>query len=257
MNYFFKDNLSVLVNEDTFTYIKSLPESYVDLIVLDPPYFLSSGGITNRAGRKASVNKGEWDNPNRINVEYFYNNLIKECKRILKREGTLWIFGTYHNIFLAGYYLKNYDFKILNNIAWIKENPAENLSKNVLTHANETIIWARRDKKSRHFYNYKEMFAEKNKQLTDVWITPTIDRKEKDYGYHPTQKPLALIKRIIRCSAKKDSIVLDPFVGSGTTVVACRQEGIKCIGIDKEKKYLSTAKKRLIRVNDNYIDKIY
>lgn len=256
MNYFYRDKLSALYLGDTFDYLSKLPNECVDLIILDPPYFLSNGGFSNKGGKKVSVNKGSWDNPNKVDVEKFYSRLIKECHRILKKNGTLWIFGTYHNIYLAGYLLNKYNFKVLNNVTWVKENPAENLSRRMLTHSSETIIWAKKVS-GIHVFNYEEMFIlNGNKQLTDVWFTPTISQKEKIFGYHPTQKPLALIKRILLCSAKKDFIVLDPFNGSGTTNVACKLLDIRCIGVEQSKKFINIAKKRILNVQENYIDEI-
>ncbi|MGQ5708928.1 DNA-methyltransferase [Lactobacillus sp. PSON] len=256
MNYFYRDKNSVLVLGDTFKCLNELPNSYIDLLIIDPPYFLSNGGFSNRNGKKVSVNKGDWDNPSKINVEKFYNKLIRESYRVLKKDGTLWMFGTYHNIYLAGYLLKKFDFRFLNNVTWVKKNPAENLSKRMLTHSSETIIWAKKNG-GRHIFNYNDIVSlNEGHQLTDVWITPTINKKEKKFGYHPTQKPLSLIKRIIQCSATADSIILDPFVGSGTTLVAARALNIRCIGIDQSKKYLKIAKRRLDNLTDNYYDLI-
>ena len=203
MNYFYRDDLSALLLGNTFDYLTKFPDEYVDLLILDPPYFLSNGGISNRGGKVVSVNKGSWDSAANIDVEQFYSRLIRECQRILKKDGTLWIFGTYHNIYLAGYLLKKYGFMFLNNVTWVKQNPADNLSHRMLTHSSETIIWAKKNG-GKHIFNYEDMFAlNGNKQLTDVWTTPTISQKEKIFGYHPTQNPLALIAVIAQCGGAR------------------------------------------------------
>ncbi|WEV51604.1 site-specific DNA-methyltransferase [Lactobacillus sp. ESL0731] len=256
MKEFYSDKLVTLFKEDAFNYLKSLANESIDLIVTDPPYFLSNGGFSNSGGKMVSVNKGKWDELDPDSAEQFYLELLKECKRVLKIDGTLWLFGTLHNIYLLGYLLNKNDFKILNNITWQKSNPAPNLSRRMFTHSTETILWARK-KDGKQYFNYDLMRAENNhKQMKDVWTTSTISRSEKRFGKHPTQKPLALLKRILEASSKPDYLILDPFIGSGTTAVAGKLLNRKVIGIDSSEEYLDIAVKRLRDYKNEKVGKI-
>lgn len=193
------------------------------------------------------VDKGEWDKT-KIGAEKFYRAFLTEAYRVLNDNGTIWIFGTMHNIYLVGYLLQSLNFKILNNITWQKENPAPNLSERMFTHSTETIIWAKKNMKSaKQIYN--SAYVKKityGDQMKDVWVTPTIERFEKKYGYHPTQKPLSIMKRIILTTTSKNSLILDPFVGSGTTCVAGKVLERRVIGVDSSRAYLEIARKRLV-----------
>ena len=191
------------------------------------------------------------------NAEEFYSKMIMEFYRVLKPNGTIWIFGTLHNIYTVGYLLKKFDFKILNNITWQKSNPAPNLSRKMFTHSTETILWAKKNNKQRYFFNYDLMRTENNhKQMKDVWTTSVINKSERRFGKHPTQKPLALLLRIIKASVDKDMVILDPFIGSGTTAVAADILNRKIIGIDNFKEYLDIAKKRVNDYKNERIGKI-
>ncbi|WEV37466.1 site-specific DNA-methyltransferase [Lactobacillus sp. ESL0677] len=256
MKEFYSDKLVTLFKEDAFNYLKSLADESIDLIVTDPPYFLSNGGLSNSGGKMVSVNKGKWDELDPDSAEQFYLKLLKECKRILKKDGTLWLFGTLHNIYLLGYLLNKNDFKILNNVTWQKSNPAPNLSRRMFTHSTETILWARK-KDGKQYFNYDLMRAENNhKQMKDVWTTSTISRSEKRFGKHPTQKPLALLKRILEASSKPDYLILDPLIGSGTTAVAGKLLNRKVIGVDSSEEYLDIAVKRLRDYKNEKVGKI-
>ena len=170
------------------------------MIFADPPYFLSNGGITCKSGQMVSVNKGEWDKKDNIDEIHDFNKAwIKEAKRILTEDGTIWVSGTYHNIYSLGMALQQYNFKILNNVVWYKKNPPPNLGCRTFTHSNETIIWAKKSVNSNHYFNYDLMKAmNKNKQMKDVWRVGPLSKDEKKHGKHPTQKPLKLLKRIIQ-----------------------------------------------------------
>lgn len=256
----FKTNDFCLYNADCLAVMARFPENYVDMIFADPPYMLSNNGFTCHAGRMVSVNKGKWDASKGFEEDLkFHEAWISECKRILKPEGTIWISGTLHSIYQTGYLLQKYNFHILNDIAWFKPNAAPNLSCTVFAHSHETLLWARKDKKARHTFNYKEMkegtFPEDKikvptKQMRSVWSIPTPNGDEKTFGKHPTQKPLNLMKRIVLASTKTNDIILDPFCGSGTTGIASFIIGDrKFIGIDFEKKYLDVAIKRYKKVS--------
>ena len=252
--YFHKDNF-VLYNADCLQILQQLPENSIDMIFADPPYNLSNGGFTCHAGRAVSVNKGTWDTSNGFKKDFeFHLNWIKACKRVLKPEGTIWISGTYHSIYECGFALQDEGYKILNDIAWYKPNASPNLSCRYFTASHENLIWAKKDKKAKHIFNYDEMregswendfIKRPNKQMRSVWAINTPNSWEKKFGKHPTQKPFELLKRIILASTKKGDVVLDPFTGSSTTGLAAIKYGRKFVGIDTENKYLDLSKKRL------------
>lgn len=252
---YYKTSDFCLYNDDCIEIMAKIPDNYVDMIFADPPYLLSNNGITCYAGKMVSVNKGEWDKSNGFeNDLLFHEKWLSECRRILKPEGTIWISGTMHNIYQTGFLLQKLNFHLLNDIIWYKPNAAPNLACKTFAHSHETILWAKKDKKVRQTFNYEKMktgnFPEDklkvpNKQMRSVWSIPTPTNQEKEFGKHPTQKPLALLKRIIIASTKENDIILDPFNGSGTTGVACKLIGArKYIGIDINRDYLELSKKR-------------
>jgi site-specific DNA-methyltransferase (adenine-specific) len=228
--------------------MNSFPEKSIDLIFADPPYNLSNDGFTVHAGKRVSVNKGEWDKSQGIAEDFqFHFNWIEACKRVLKDSGTIWISGTYHSIYACGYALQSQDWRILNDISWFKPNAAPNLGCRMFTASHETILWASKSKKAKHTFNYEDMkngnfpsdsIKKPGKQMRSVWVVGTPKANEKKFGKHPTQKPVELLKRIILASSNKDDLVMDPFAGSGTTGVAAVSLGRNFIGIDKDATYL-------------------
>ncbi|GHV82924.1 methyltransferase [Spirochaetia bacterium] len=254
-----KDNRidkACLFNCDCLEILSLLPENSIDTIFADPPYMLSNNGITCQNGKMVSVNKGRWDKSKGfIEDTNFHDEWIKACRRVLKPEGTIWISGTYHSIYQCGYVLQKNDFHILNDITWYKPNASPNLSCRFFTASHETLLWARKDTKAKHTFNYELMkngffpedkLKKENTQMRSVWSIPTPKNEDKEYGKHPTQKPLALLERIIAASTKENDVVLDPFCGSGTTGVACQSIGGRYfIGIEIDKTYFDIAKKRL------------
>lgn len=258
--YFQKNNF-VLYNEDCLKILEQLPENSIDMVFADPPYNLSNGGFSVYAGQRVSVNKGEWDKSNGFEDDYsFHYKWLKACRRVLKPQGTLWVSGTYHSIYQCGHAIQSLGYHILNDISWFKPNASPNLSCRFFTASHETLIWARKDKKAKHFFNYELMknelwsedFLKKPKsQMRSVWAIGTPKSGEKKYGKHPTQKPLSLLQRIIIASTQKDDIVLDPFTGSSTTGIAAVTNDRKFIGIDTEKKYLDLSIKRVEELNRN------
>lgn len=235
--------------------MKLMPEESFDMIFADPPYFLSNGGISNSGGKVVSVNKGNWDKIGSLDEKHEFNRQwIRLSKRLLKPNGTIWISGTLHNIYSVGMALEQEGFKILNNITWRKNNPPPNLSCRYFTHSTETILWARKnDIHSKHFYNYELMKKYNNgKQMKDVWEGSLTPKFEKIYGKHPTQKPEYLLHRIIEASTKEGDLILDPFLGSGTTGVVSKKLNRKFIGIEKEKEYIKIAKKRIYNLGVQY-----
>ena len=227
--------------------LAAFPAEFVDLIFADPPYFLSNGGITCQNGRMVSVNKGAWDRSRGPDANHEFNSKwLAACQRVLKPNGTIWVSGTSHVIHSVGFAMQQLGFKLLNDISWVKPNPPPNLSCRYFTHATETIIWAAKNQKSRHKFHYQEMKREANgKQMQSVWRMYPPEREEKLFGKHPTQKPLALLDRILRASSDPDDLVLDPFAGSGTTAVAALRAARRFVGIEIDSQWLDVSERRL------------
>jgi len=247
-NIYYEEEFTTLIHADSFVYLNKMETESVDVIMADPPYFLSNDGFTNSGGKMVSVNKGDWDKKLSVEEKNKYNReWIKKCKRILKPNGTIWISGTFHNIYSIGMALEQEGYKILNNITWQKSNPPPNLSTRYFTHSTETILWARKnDKDARHYYNYdlmKEM--NNNKQMKDVWTGSLTKPSEKQFGKHPTQKPKYLAERIILSSTQEGDTILDPFLGSGTSAVVSKELERHFIGIETDEEYLKIAKDRV------------
>ncbi|MCX7656919.1 MAG: site-specific DNA-methyltransferase [Treponemataceae bacterium] len=253
---FYKTDKTALFNADCLEVLEKLPDESIDMIFADPPYMLSNNGITCQNGRMVSVNKGKWDKSKGFeNDTLFHETWIAACRRVLKPEGTIWISGTYHSIYQCGYLLQKLNFHILNDIAWFKPNAAPNLSCRYFTASHETLLWAKKDKKAKHTFNYlkvkngkypEDFLKKENTQMRSVWSIPTPKQEEKKFGKHPTQKPVALLKRIIEASTKSGDIILDPFNGGGTTGVATILIGKRYyIGIEIDPAYCAITKERL------------
>lgn len=215
-------------------------------IFADPPYFLSNGGISVHAGKIVSVNKGEWDKgKSQQEIMDFNMEWLSLCRDKLKENGTIWISGTYHNIFTVANCLTKLGYKILNVVTWAKTNPPPNISCRYFTYSTEFIIWARKSEKKPHYFNYDLMKQiNGDKQMTDVWHLPAIAQWEKSCGKHPTQKPIALLSRILMASTQQGEWVLDPFCGSATTGIAANLLGRRFLGIDQEDEYIEISRRR-------------
>lgn len=258
-----------LYQGDIFEVINTIPENSIDMIFADPPYFLSSGTFTCQAGKRVSVKKGNWDLSNGHSENFdFHQKWIHECRRVLKPSGTIWVSGTYHSIYQCGFALQLAGYHILNDIAWFKPNASPNLSCRFFTASHETLIWARKEKKAKHTFNYQQMkdweqnykkqvycpqckhphsaeiLHEKGKQMRSVWAINTPKKNEKTFGKHPTQKSLELLKRIVIASSNQGDVILDPFAGSSTTGLAAYSYGRKYVGIEIEKDYIDLSIKR-------------
>ena len=224
------------------------------MIFADPPYRLSDGGFTCSGGERVSVNKGDWDTPESFQNDLeFHKNWISLCRDVLKKNGTIWISGTYHSIYKCGYLLQKLNYRILNDICWYKPDAPPNLSTRYFTASHETLIWAAKSEETDHTFNYEEMkngyFPKDNlkkpyKQMRSVWSIPTTPQSEKRFGKHPTQKPLALLNRIVLSSTKKNDLILDPFTGSSTTGIAAYQNDREFIGIDSNQEFLDISIER-------------
>ncbi len=236
---------------DTFELLPQFNFKF-DMIFADPPYFLSNDGISMHAGKIVSVNKGDWDRggtPKQIND--FNKRWIGLCREKLKDNGTIWISGTYHNIFSVANSLSELGFKILNVVTWAKTNPPPNISCRYFTYSTEFILWARKSAKKPHRFNYELMkHLNDDKQMTDVWRLPAIAPWEKSCGKHPTQKPLALLTRIILASTERNGWILDPFAGSSTTGIAANLVGRRFLGIEKEAEFAAMSKERREEIED-------
>lgn len=252
--YYESDDFT-LYNADCLEVMSRLPDDCIDMIFADPPYMLSNDGFSCQNGKMVSVNKGKWDKSKGFEEDLLFHEIwLKQCRRILKPNGTIWVSGTYHSIYQCGFLIQKLGFHILNDIAWFKPNAAPNLSCRFFTASHETLIWARKDKKAKHTFNYNEMkngvfpkdtIKKPNTQMRSVWSIPTPPPKEKKFGKHPTQKSLALLKRIVEASTNEGDIILDPFNGGGTTGMATKILGNRqYIGIDLNTDYIEMTKKK-------------
>ena len=256
--YYISEN-AVIFNADCLEVLAQIPENSIDMIFADPPYKLSNDGITCQNGKMVKVNKGKWDKSRGFEEDLEFNDAwISACRRVLKPEGTIWISGTYHNIYQCGYLLQKNNFHILNDIAWFKPNAPPNLSCRFFTASHETLIWARKDKKAKHTFNYKDMkngsfpedkIKKEKTQMRSVWSIPAPKSSEKEFGKHPTQKPLDLLLRIIIASTKEGDTILDPFNGGGTTGIAVLKTGNRhYVGIEIDKNYCKVTKDKLLNL---------
>jgi len=221
----------------------SLFKFQFDMIFADPPYFLSNGGISVQAGKQVKVDKGDWDKSKGFEADNKFNlDWLAACREKLTPNGTIWISGTFHNIGSVEQALKSLGYHVLNMVTWQKTNPPPNLSCRYFTYSTEFVLWARKDKKAHHYFDYDLMKAMNNgQQMRDVWRLPAIAPWEKSCGKHPTQKPLALLTRLILASTHEGDWVLDPFSGSSTTGIAANLFNRRYVGIEREKVYLDIA----------------
>jgi DNA modification methylase len=288
------------------------PAGRFDAIFADPPYFLSNGGITCHAGKMVKVDKGDWDVSRGPELNHEFNvEWLRRCQRVLKPNGTIWVTGTHHVIFSIGYAMQQLGYKILNDIAWEKPNPPPNLSCRYFTHSTETVLWAAKNEKSKHVFNYQEMRKVTGKQMKTVWrkeefftgenrenrdlpegekeelsvssVTSCLNPEEKAsvtsvtscskvfpeneissclnpvwtmtapgsdekvHGKHPTQKPVALVERCLLASTNEGDLVLDPFLGNGTTAVASLRLKRGCVGVELDLHHVEIAARRADR----------
>lgn len=240
-----------LVNGDCVSVLESFDFKF-DMIFADPPYFLSNGGISYNSGKVVCVDKGGWDKSmSQDDINAFNLKWLSLCREKLKDNGTIWISGTYHNIFSVANCLTQLDYKILNVITWAKTNPPPNISCRYFTYSTEFVIWARKAQNVPHYYNYELMkHINGDKQMTDVWRLPAIAPWEKTCTKHPTQKPLGLMSRIIMASTKPGAWILDPFAGSSTTGIAANLLGRRFLGIEQDEEFAKISKARREEIDD-------
>lgn len=236
----------ILYQGDCMQVIKQLPDNSLDAIFADPPYFLSNGGISVQSGKQVCVDKGDWDKGGTPEHIYQFNKQwLSLCRPKLKDNGTIWISGTHHNIFVVQRCLQELGYKILNVITWQKSDPPPNLSCRYFNFSTELVIWARKHEKKPHKFNYETMKQlNGGSQMTDVWRIPAVGMWEKTCGKHPTQKALRLLYRVVLASTNEGDTILDPFAGSSTTGIAANLLGRKFIGIEQDKSFIELSKRR-------------
>ena len=246
--------------------IKKIPDKSFDLVFADPPYNLQIGEkLTRPDASKVNGVNDRWDQFNSFeHYDKFCKEWLIECKRILKDNGSIWLIGSYHNIFRLGCLLQNLNFWILNDIIWRKNNPMPNFKGTRFTNAHETLIWASKSKKSKYTFNYQSLKCfNDDLQMRSDWLFPICSGKErlkqKGKKVHSTQKPEALLHRIILATTNKGDNIFDPFLGTGTTAVVAKKLGRNFCGIEKDKRYFKAASERIrntLKIEDDYLDTI-
>ena len=249
--YYNKHKDFVLYNGDTNDILEAISEK-VDMIFADPPYFLSNQKITTQFGKLKIRDKGEWDRPMTWDQMNLYNKRwLSKCRNVLKEDGTIWVCGTYHNIYSVEQALIELGFKILNIVVWHKIDPPPTPYGGRLNFSAEYIVWARKNENVKHCFNYEILKQINNGvEMPDVWRFSRPGFWERTKGKHPTQKPLRLLNRIMQVCTRKDFIVLDPFAGSCTTGIAANLLGRKFIGIDRSCEYLDYGVRRRQEIDD-------
>ena len=245
-----RDGKSRLLRGDHLDFLRSLASASIDCIWTDPPYFLSNGGTTCKAGRRASVDKGAWDQSQGTTADHDFNRCwLEQCHRVLKADGTIWVSGTHHVYLSVGMAMLELGFRLLNDIVWEKPNPPPNLGCRCFTHSTEMILWASKGTRgtgARHIFNYAEMKLQNDgRQMKNVWRFTAPGSDEKTHGRHPTQKPVSLIERCLQASTRPGALVLDPFAGSASTGVAALACGRAFVGVDIDPGYTRVAARRL------------
>ena len=242
-----------ILQGDCIAEMARLPAKSVDMIFADPPYNLQLGGDLFRPeGSRVDAVDDEWDKFESLAAyDGFTRDWLEQARRILKDDGTIWVIGSYHNIYRVGSLLQDADFWILNDIVWRKSNPMPNFRGTRFTNAHETLIWCAKDEKARYTFNYRAMKAMNDDlQMRSDWLLPICAGSERVKGddgskAHPTQKPEALLYRILLACTKPGDVVLDPFFGTGTTGAVARRLGRRWIGIEKETSYVKVARERI------------
>ena len=245
--------LDTILKGDCIAEMARLPGKSVDMIFADPPYNLQLGGDLFRPeGGRVDAVDDEWDKFESLAAyDGFTRDWLEQARRVLKDDGTIWVIGSYHNVYRVGALLQDADFWILNDIVWRKSNPMPNFRGTRFTNAHETLIWCAKDEKARYTFNYRAMKAlNDDLQMRSDWLLPICsggERVKADDGSkaHPTQKPEALLYRILLACTKPGDVVLDPFFGTGTTGAVARRLGRRWIGIERETAYVKVALERI------------
>jgi len=265
-----KNKANTIFHADCIDGMQNLPDDSIDLIIADPPYNLSKGGdwkwdnsvkLHGMGGNWNKVMEG-WDSMPMFDYFKFTYLWLEQAKRVLKNTGSIWIYGTYHNIGIINFVLQLLEIEIINEVIWYKRNAFPNLSGRRLTASHETILWAHKgsSKSRKYYFDYKfskdSQFPEDNlktigKQMRTVWDIPNNkDKKELLFGKHPTQKPERITSRIISVSSKPNDIVLAPFLGAGTECVVAKKLKRQYLGFELENEYIEIANKRLEAIDN-------
>ena len=249
MKDYFKNKI---INGDSLEELKKIPDETFDVVFADPPYNLQLKNHLTRPDRsKVSAVNDKWDQFESFQkYDEFSISWLKECKRILKKNGTIWVIGSYHNIFRLGKAIQDLGFWILNDVIWNKNNPMPNFRGTRFTNAHETLIWASKNEKSKYTFNYQSLKClNDDLQMRSNWNLPICNGSErlKKNGkkVHSTQKPESLLHRVLLASSNKGDIILDPFLGSGTSATVAKKLGRNYFGIEKEKNYFKAAEQRI------------
>ena len=244
--------LGRILEGDCVEAMRGLPTASIDCVFADPPYNLQLGGDLNRPdGSRVDAVNDAWDKFASFKTyDDFTRAWLTEAKRILKPNGSLWVIGSYHNIFRVGTSLQDAGFWILNDIVWRKANPMPNFKGTRFTNAHETLIWAATGEKARYTFNYRTMKTLNDElQMRSDWVLPICGGPERikrnGTKAHPTQKPEALLYRVMLATTNKGDVVLDPFFGTGTTGAVAKRLGREWIGIEREPDYIEVAKERI------------
>ncbi len=257
--YEIRDIKNKVIKGDSLLILKNIPSESIDMIFADPPYFMQTEGKLERFnGSEFKGVNDEWDKFDSYkDYDTFTKKWLLECKRILKRDGTIWTIGTYHNLFRLGYIMQDLNFWIINDIVWQKSNPTPNFKGTKFVNSQETLIWGSKSKKSKYTFNYKTMkYLNENKQMKSIWKFPISSGNEriKDNNgkkLHNTQKPIKLLEYVILSSTKKGDIILDPFFGTGTTGAVAKSLNRDFIGIEKNEEYINASISRIDKVKKN------
>ncbi len=245
--------LDTILEGDCIAQMQKIPDKSVDMIFADPPYNLQlQGDLFRPEGGKVDACDDAWDKFDSLAAyDDFTREWLAEARRILKDDGTIWVIGSYHNIYRCGALLQDADFWILNDIVWRKANPMPNFRGTRFTNAHETLLWCSKDPKAKYTFNYRAMKAlNDDLQMRSDWVLPICSGSERvkdEFGEkaHPTQKPESLLYRILLACTKPGDVVLDPFFGTGTTGAVARRLGRKWIGIERERNYVKVARARI------------
>jgi len=256
---------NTILQGDSLEIMRTLPDKCVDAVFADPPYFMQLGGDLLRPdSTKVDAVNDSWDKFDDFAAyDTFTIDWLREARRVLKDNGTLWVIGSYHNIFRVGYHLQNGGFWILNDVVWVKSNPMPNFKGTRFTNAHETLIWCAKSPKSKYTFNYESMKAfNDGLQMRSDWHLPICNGGErlKDSDgkkVHTTQKPEALLYRVILASTNPGDVILDPFFGTGTTGAVAKKLGRRYIGIEREEKYIRAAQERLNAITEIQDDTVF
>ena len=247
-----KLTLDSVIEGDCVAAMEAMPPASVDMIFADPPYNLQLGGELHRPdGSHVDAVTDHWDRFDSFaTYDAFTRDWLAEARRVLKPDGALWVIGSYHNIFRVGALVQDLGFWLLNDIVWRKANPMPNFRGTRFTNAHETLLWASMGEKARYHFNYRAMKTLNDElQMRSDWVIPVCGGPErlKEGGHkaHPTQKPEALLYRVLLATTETGDIVLDPFFGTGTTGAVARRLGREWIGIEREREYIAVAEERI------------